>query len=198
MEKTDVILDVSARHVHLQPEDVEILFGKPDALTLRQNQDSAFAGKGQEVFNERVEIVGPKGVIKNVAILGPLRTYTQVEVSKTDARTLGVEAVIAQSGKHDGTPGIDIVGPCGRISLEKGCIVAKRHVHMSDSRAAELGHKNGDVISVEVKGTNRSLIFNDVIIETHPVPKMPTVMHLDTDEANAADVRSGHIGTIIP
>lgn len=198
MEKNEVILDVSARHVHLRPEDVEILFGKPDALTLRQNHSSAFAGKGQEVFNERVEIVGPKGSIKNVTILGPLRKYAQVEVSKTDARILGVEAVIGPSGKHDGTPGIDIVGPCGTLKLEKGCIVAMRHVHMSDARAEELGHKNGDVISVEVKGTNRSLIFNDVIIESYPVPKMPTVMHLDTDEANAADIKAGFIGAILP
>lgn len=106
MEKTDVILDVSARHVHLRPEDVRVLFGKPDALTLRQGPlHSAFAGKGQEVFNERVEIVGPKGSIKNVTILGPLRNYVQVEVSMTDTRTLGVEAVVRKSGMHDGTPG---------------------------------------------------------------------------------------------
>jgi len=197
MEKTDVILDVSARHVHIRPEDVQVLFGSPDALTLRQNHNSAFAGKGQEVFNERVEIVGPKGSIRNVTILGPLRNYVQVEVSRTDARALGVDGVIRQSGKHDGTPGVEIVGPCGSIKLEKGCIVAKRHVHMSDNLAAELGHKNGDVISVEVKGTERSLVFNDVIIESYPVPKMPTVMHLDTDEANAADVKSGSLGKLI-
>ncbi len=198
MEKTDVILDISARHIHLRPEDVEVLFGKPDALTLRQNHNSAFAGKGQEVFNERVEIVGPKGSIKNVTILGPLRNYVQVEVSKTDTRALGIEAMIRESGNHEGTPGIDIVGPCGTLKLEKGCIVARRHVHMSDNLAAELGHKKGDVVSVEVKGTGRSLVFNDVWIESYPVPKMPTVMHLDADEGNAANIKSGMIATIIP
>lgn len=198
MEKTDVILDVSARHVHLRPEDVEVLFGRPDALSLRQNHTSAFAGKGQEVFNERVELVGPKGRIRNVTILGPLRKYVQVEISATDARTLGVPAVIRLSNHHEGTPGINIVGPCGTLEIETGCIVSKRHVHMSDSKAAELGHKNGDVISVEVKNTERSLVFNDVVIESYPVPNMPTVMHLDTDEANAADIKAGLIGTIIP
>lgn len=197
MEINEVILDISARHVHIRPEDVEVLFGKPDALTQRQSHNSAFAGKGQEVFNERVEIVGPKGSIKNVTILGPLRKYQQVEISKTDARVLGVEPVIRLSGHHEGTPGVKIVGPCGELVLEKGCIVAKRHVHMSDNRAAELGHKNGDIISVEIKGTERSLIFNDVVIESYPVPKMPTVMHLDTDEANAADIKSGMIATMI-
>lgn len=198
MEITDVILDVSARHVHIRPEDVETLFGNPDALTVRPNISSAMGGSGQKVFNERVEIVGPKGSIKNVTILGPLRKYVQVEVSKTDARTLGVEAVIKQSGDHEGTPGVEIVGPCGSIKLEKGCIVARRHIHMSDNTAAALGHKNGDVVGVEVKGTGRSLVFNDVYIESYPIPSIPTVMHLDTDEGNAADIKSGFIGTIIP
>ena len=198
MAKNDVILDVSARHVHLRPEDVELLFGKPDGLTLRQNHNSAMSSSGMLVFNERVELVGPKGSIKNVTILGPLRNYVQVEVSKTDARALGVEPVIRQSGNHEGTPGIEIVGPCGTLKVEKGCIIARRHVHMSDDTAISLGHKNGDVICVEVKGTGRSLVFNDVFIESYPNPKIPTVMHLDTDEANAANINAGFIGTIIP
>lgn len=198
MEKTDVILDISARHVHIRPEDAQVLFGKPDALTLRQGPiHSAFAGKGQEVFNERVEIVGPKGSIKNVTILGPLRNYVQVEVSMTDTRKLGVEAVVRKSGMHEGTPGVTIVGPAGVLKLEKGCIVARRHVHMSDSMAAQLGHKNGDAICVEVKGTGRALIFKDVFIESYPVENMPTVMHLDTDEGNAAGISSGMIGTLV-
>lgn len=197
MEKTDVILDVSARHVHIRPEDIETLFGSA-GLTERQGHKSAMGGSGMKVFNERVEIVGPKGSIKNVTILGPLRKYVQVEVSMTDTRVLGVEPVIKQSGDHEGTPGVEIVGPCGSLKLEKGCIVARRHVHMSDDTAAALGHKNGDVIGVEVKGSGRSLIFNDVFIESYPIPKIPTVMHLDTDEANAANIKSGVIATIIP
>ncbi len=197
MEKTEVIIDVSARHVHIRPEDVEVLFGRPDALTLRQSHSSAFAGKGQEVFNERVKLVGPKGTIENVTILGPLRRYKQAEISKTDARVLGIDAVIRLSGHHEGTPGIDIVGPCGTLKLETGCIVAKRHVHMSEKLAAELGHKSGDVISVEVTGTERPLVFHEVSIEAYPVDKMPTVMHIDTDEANAADIRPGLIGKLI-
>lgn len=195
MEKTDVILDVSARHIHLRPEDVAVLFGSVEALTLRKNHINALSDNGAEVFNERVEIVGPKGSIKNVTILGPFRNYSQVEISKTDARTLGVESVVRMSGKPEGTPGIDIVGPKGTVKLERGCVVAKRHVHMNDSTAAELGLKGGDVISVEVKGTDRSLIFNEVIVKASAVPR--TVMHLDTDEANAGSVKSGMIGTII-
>lgn len=198
MEKTDVILDISARHVHLRPEDVQTLFGRPDALTLRQGPiHSAFAGMGQEVFNERVELVGPKGSIKNVTILGPLRSYAQVEVSETDTRALGIEAVVRKSGDHDGTPGISIVGPAGVLKLDRGCIVARRHVHMSDAMARQLGHKNGDAIGVEVKDTGRALIFKDVFIESCPAEEMPTVMHLDTDEGNAAGIRSGMLGTLL-
>lgn len=198
MKKDAVILDVSARHVHLRPEDVETLFGSPDGLTLRQNHQSAMGSTGMQVFNERVEVVGPKGRIKNVTILGPLRNYVQVEVSKTDARVLGVEPVIRQSGNHEGTPGIEIVGPCGTLKVEKGCIVARRHVHMSNATAEALGHKNGDIVSVEIKDTGRSLIFGDVFIESYPNPDIPTVMHLDTDEGNAANIKSGFVGTIIP
>lgn len=130
METTDVILDISARHVHIRPEDVETLFGRPDALTLREGHKSAIGG--EEVFNERVEIVGPKGSIKNVTIIGPLRNYVQAEVSMTDTRALGIEAVIKKSGDHEGTPGIEIVGPCGSLKLDRGCIVARRHVHMQE------------------------------------------------------------------
>lgn len=196
METTDVILDISARHVHIRPEDVETLFGRPDALTLREGHKSAIGG--EEVFNERVEIVGPKGGIKNVTIIGPLRNYVQAEVSMTDTRALGIEAVIKKSGDHEGTPGIEIVGPCGSLKLDRGCIVARRHVHMSNDTAAKLGVKNGDVIGVEVKDTNRPLIFKDVFVESYPDPRIPTVMHLDTDEGNAGCIKSGMIGTIIP
>lgn len=200
MEKNQVILDVSARHVHLRPEDVEVLFGKPDALTLRQNPQGVMAqvANGMEVFNERVAIVGPKGSIKNVTILGPLRNYVQVEVSKTDARMLGVDAPIRKSGNHEGSPGIEIVGPCGSLKVDKGCIVARRHIHMSIDSAAALGIKHGDAVRVEVKDTERSLTFGDVFIEAYTNDEIPVVMHLDTDEANAANIKSGYIGTILP
>lgn len=120
-----------------------------------------------------------------------------MEVSQTDTRALGIEAVVRKSGDHDGTPGVSIVGPAGVLKLEKGCIVARRHVHMSDTLARQLGHKNDDAISVEVKDTGRALIFKDVFIESYPVEKMSTVMHLDTDEGNAAGISSGMIGTLL-
>lgn len=188
-----VYVDISARHIHLRPEDIEVLFGPGVELT-RRDKDNVM-GKGVVVFNERLEIKGPKGSIKNVTILGPLRNYMQVEISATDARKLGVPAVIRDSGNHEGTPGCEIIGPHGSIVMEKGVIVAKRHIHLNDADAEEIGVKNNDLIGIKIEGTGRSLILNDVVVHTNP--RCKTTVHIDTDEANAAGMKGGMMGEIV-
>lgn len=188
-----VYVDVSARHIHLREEDVEVLFGP--GVDLSRRNKSNFMGDGVMVFNERLEIKGPKGSIKNVTILGPLRRYIQVEISATDARKLGVPAVIRDSGNHEGTPGCEIIGPYGTIVIDKGVIVARRHIHLNDADAEEIGVKNNDLIGIKIEGTGRALILNDVVVHTNP--RCKTTVHIDTDEANAAGMPGGMMGEIV-
>lgn len=189
-----VYIDASARHIHLRKQDVAQLFGDENAITPRE-QD--FHMQGQVVFMERLTLVGPKGSIENVSILGPLRNYAQVEISMTDARKLGIDAPVRMSGDHENTPGCTIVGPKGVLKIDKGVIVAKRHVHMDEDHANAIGVQHGDVLTVKVVGTGRSLVFGDVIAEVYPKVSIPTTMHIDTDEANAANIVPGTIGMII-
>lgn len=189
----EVYVDISARHVHLRPEDVETLFGPGAELTTRDQGNFM----GGTVYAERVEIQGPKGSIPRVTILGPLRKYVQVEISSTDARKLGVPAVVRESGpdNHEGTPGCKIVGPCGTLEIERGVIVAHRHIHVQPEVAAETGIKPGDVVAIRIHGTGRSLTFGDVSVSN--INAGHTAVHIDTDEANAAGMPGAMMGELI-
>lgn len=189
----NVYVDISARHIHIRPEDVETLFGPGAELTLR-GQDTFMGGT---VYAQRVEIRGPKGSIPRVTILGPLRNYIQVEISATDARKLGIPAVVRESGpaNHEGTPGCTIVGTYGSIELKQGVIVAHRHVHLTPEDGEKAGVKAGDVVSVKVSGTGRDLIFQDVTVSQ--TNSSHSSVHIDTDEANAAGMKGGMMGELI-
>ena len=185
-----VPVGVSARHVHLTQEHVEVLFGKGYQLTKKKDLMG-----GQFASNEQVTIVGLKlRAIENVRILGPVRKQTQVEISATDARTLGIKAPIRESGNVAGSAPIALVGPKGALYLKEGCIIAMRHIHMSPKDAEAAGLKNGDVVSVRADN-ERGTIFNHVVIRVNP--SFTLEMHIDTDEANAADIKQGDTVTIM-
>lgn len=175
---------VSGRHAHLSQEDVEILFGKGYQLTKK----SELMG-GQYACNETVTIVGLKlRAIENVRILGPARKKSQVEISVTDSFKLGVKAPLRESGDLDDTAPISIVGPKGAIYLEEGCIIAKRHIHMSPRDAKEAGVENGDVVSVKADN-ERGTVFNNITVRVDDSYTLE--MHIDTDEGNAARLSTG-------
>lgn len=184
MEKKEVFVDISARHIHLTREDQDVLFGKGYELEVYKE----LAGGGGFASAEQIAIVGPRSTFPKVRILGPCRKQSQVELSKTDARALGVDAPVRRSGDLEGTPGIRLVGPAGEIELEKGVIVAKRHIHIGKKQTEEWGLKTGDVVAVRVDTPDRSLIFGDTEIRVQDEEDL-ALMHIDTDEANAAGMR---------
>jgi putative phosphotransacetylase len=191
MEKEKVLVEVSARHVHITQADLETLFGAGHQLTPKK----PLSQPDQYAAEERVDLVGPKSTIKNVVILGPVRKATQVEVSLTDARTLGVDAIIRESGHIDQTKGITLVGPLGQIELPAGIIAAKRHVHLTPEAAIYYGVADKQIVSVKVVTDQRSLAFGDVVIRVSPT--FAPAMHIDTDEANAAGIVGSALGEII-
>ncbi|MBV1709934.1 MAG: phosphate propanoyltransferase, partial [Erysipelothrix sp.] len=150
---------------------------------------------GQFACEERVDLVGERGTLKNVTILGPTRPFSQVEITATEARTLGVKALIRESGLIDGTFGCTLVGPQGSVVLDKGVIVAKRHIHVTPSEAAVYGVSDKEIIMVKVTSEDRSLIFGDVVVRVSE--KFAAAMHIDTDEANAAGLSGAVFGEII-
>ena len=188
MEK--FIVEISARHIHVTKEQVAILFGEGHALTPKK----ALSQPGQFACEEKLTIVGPRGELK-ASILGPERKEAQVELSLTDARTLGVEAKIRESGDIEGTAGIKLVGPCGEIELEKGVIAAKRHIHMTPADAANYGVSNGEIVNVKVETEGRSLIFGDTVVRVRD--DFALAMHIDTDEGNAAGIKGSAMGEIV-
>lgn len=177
----NVPIEISARHVHLAKPDLEKLFGPDFKLTKLHDLSQA----GQYAANESVKLAGPKGEIENVRILGPCREQTQVEVSETDARKLGVNPPVRDSGNLGGTPGIKLIGPAGEVELDHGMILALRHIHLDPDTADQLGVKNGDRVKVDTGGV-RDMLFENVLIRVDPSFRL--VMHLDTDEANAAGI----------
>ncbi len=185
-----VPIGVSARHVHLTQADVETLFGKGYQLTKKKDLMG-----GQFASNEQVTIVGLKlRAIENVRILGPVRKASQVEISATDAVKLGIKVPVRDSGDIKGSAPIALVGPCGAIYLKEGCIVAKRHIHMSPRDAERAGVKDGDIVSVKVEN-ERATTFNNVTIRVDP--SFTLEMHIDTDEANAAKIATGMSAVIV-
>ena len=188
MEK--ILVETSARHVHLSQEDLETLFGKGATLTNKKD----LSQPGQFACVERVNLVGPKKELANVSILGPVRPKTQVEVSYTDARTLGVAAPLRESGDVAGTPGLKLVGPAGEVELTEGVMVAKRHIHMTPEDAERRGVENGEIVSVKIE-SERTAILGDVVIRVSP--KFALAMHIDTDESNAASAFGACYGEIV-
>lgn len=187
----DFLVEISARHVHVTKEHLETLFGAGYELTPKKD----LSQPGQFACEERVTVVGPKKELKGVSILGPCRPDTQVELSATDARSIGVVAPIRESGDVAGSGACKLVGPCGEVELSEGVIVAKRHIHMTPEDAAELGVKDCDIVNVKVTTDDRSLVYGDTVVRVSP--KYALAMHVDTDEANAAAIPGSCMATIV-
>jgi putative phosphotransacetylase len=185
------LVETSARHIHVTAETFATLFGK-DAV-LHNKKD--LSQPGQFACEEKVTLVGPKGEMK-VSILGPFRTADQVELSFTDARTLGLKAVpVRESGDVAGTPGLKLVGPAGEVEMGEGIIVAKRHIHMTPADAEKFGVCDKQIVDVKVESDGRTLIFGDVVVRVSP--SYALAMHIDTDESNAAFATPGMMGEIL-
>lgn len=190
MAKT-VLVETSARHVHVTKEHLEILFGEGYELTKKKD----LSQPGQFACAERVQVIGPKSSFPAVSILGPERKETQVELSASDARSIGVTAPVRESGDLEGSGGCKIVGPKGEIEIDKGVIVAKRHIHMTPADAEKYGMKDKQIVSVKLDTDGRSLIFGDVIVRVNE--NYALAMHIDTDESNAAFATGGLMGEIL-
>ena len=185
------IVETSARHIHLTDEAVEILFGKGAKLTPKKD----LSQPGQFASEQRVTVVGPKKELANVSILGPCRSADQVELSATDARSLGLNAPVRLSGDLAGSAPCKLVGPAGEVELTEGVIAAKRHLHISAAEAEKANVSNGEVIMVKISSPDRSLIFDDV--EVRIGEGCDATMHVDTDESNAAGCTPATIGELI-
>ena len=184
-----ILVETSARHLHVTEEALAALFGEGHKLTNKKD----LSQPGQFACEEKVEVVGPKGTLK-MSILGPTRPETQIELSFTDARALGITAPIRESGDVAGTPGITLRGPAGEITIDSGVIIAKRHIHITPEDAEAAGVADKEIVSVKIDSADRSTIFGDVVIRVSP--KFATAMHIDTDEANAAGI-CGQEGEIV-
>lgn len=172
-------IETSARHIHLSEADYKILFGENANINFLQE----LSQPGQYVTDARVTVKGPRSSFERVAVLGPFRKQTQVEIAVTDARKLGIPSCIRQSGDIEGTPGCTLIGPAGELELKKGVIVAKRHIHMTPVDAIRMHVHDNDNVFVIVKSFERALIYADVVVRVDPGFRL--AMHIDTDEANA-------------
>lgn len=186
----EFMVEASGRHVHLSKEHLEQLFGKGYELTIAKE----LSQPGQYAAKERIRVIGPKGEFSNVVILGPCRDFSQVELSLTDCKDIGIKGVLRESGKIEGTPGILIGVGENYIRLDKGAIVAKRHIHMTPEDAEKLNVKDNELVKVKVSG-ERPVIFDDVLIRVKSSFRLS--MHIDYDEANACGYTSGVKGSII-
>ena len=186
----EFMVEASGRHVHLSKEHLEQLFGKGYELTIAKE----LSQPGQYAAKERIRVIGPKGEFSNVVILGPCRDFSQVELSLTDCKDIGIKGVLRESGKIEGTPGILIGVGENYIQLDKGAIVAKRHIHMTPEDAEKLNVKDNELVKVKVIGES-PVIFDDVLIRVKSSFRLS--MHIDYDEANACGYTSGVKGSII-
>ena len=187
-----VLVETSARHIHLSQADLETLFGAGYELTPKKD----LSQPGQFACEERVTGVGPKKELAGVSILGPVRPETQVELSLTDARSIGLSAPVRESGDVAGSSGCKLVGPKGEVELAQGVIAAKRHIHMTPEDAEQFGVKDTQVVQVRVPSSiGRTTIFDDVVVRVSP--KYALAMHIDTDESNAAGVAPGTMADVI-
>ena len=176
-----IVIEGSGRHMHVTEADLETLFGKGHELEVKKY----LSQPGQYATNSRVDVVGPKGTIKGMSILGPCRKATQVELSFTDARTVGISCPVRESGDLAGSPGCTLIGPAGQVELSEGVIIAKRHVHMTPEDAEKIGVTDKQIVQVKVGG-ERGLIFDEVVCRVSP--DYATYMHVDYDEINAASL----------
>ena len=184
-----ILVETSARHIHLSSEALEALFGKGATLTKKKD----LSQPGQFACEEKVELVGPKSSMK-VSVLGPVRSATQVELSLTDARALGISAPVRESGDIAGTAGITLRGPAGEYIISEGVIAAKRHIHLTPDNAAEFGVSDKQIVKVKLN-TERPLIFDDVVVRVNS--NFAPAMHIDTDESNASCAFGAVDGEII-
>jgi putative phosphotransacetylase len=188
----EVLVETSARHLHVTQEVLETLFGKGYELTKKKD----LSQPGQYACAERVDVVGPKKTLAGVSILGPVRPETQVELSLTDARSIGVAAPVRESGDIAGSGACKLVGPCGEVEISEGVIAAKRHIHMTTADAERMGLTDKQIVSVQVAcGNGRDLTFGDVVVRVSD--KYALAMHIDTDESNAGCIAPNAMGTII-
>ena len=187
----EILIETSARHVHVTQETLEILFGKGAELTKKKD----LSQPGQFASEQRVTVIGPKRELANVSILGPCRGANQVELSATDARSIGVDIVVRESGDIAGTPGCTIKGPAGEVIIKEGVIVAKRHIHLTPETAEKLGVKNKDTVWVKCNTNGRAAILGDVVVRVSD--KFADAMHIDTDESNAISATPNLMGEII-
>ena len=188
-----ILVETSARHIHLTDEAVEALYGQGAELTVKKmlSQPGQFA-----TANEKITLVGPNGKTLAVSVLGPTRKANQVELSYSDARVLGLKSVpVRESGDVAGTPGLKLVGPAGEIEIEEGTIIAKRHIHMTPADAAEMDVQDKDVVCVKVLTDGRNTIFGDVVVRVNE--NFALAMHIDTDESNAGAIAPNTMGTIL-
>lgn len=185
------IVETSARHVHVTQETLEVLFGKGAELTVKK----MLSQPGQFASEQRIDVVGPKRTLANVSILGPVRPENQVELSATDARSIGVAAPIRESGDIKGSAPCKLVGPCGEVEISEGVIVAKRHIHFNPAQAEEFGVKDKDIVWVKIETDGRSAILGDVVCRVSD--KYELAMHIDTDESNAINANANTVGTIV-
>jgi propanediol utilization protein len=181
-------LEASGRHVHVTAEQARTLFGHP--LT----PERPLSQPGQYLAKERLTVIGPKGQFDNVAVLGPERKDAQVELSLTDARTLGLSVPVRPSGNVSGSPGCILLGPSGQVAISQGVIAAQRHVHMTPADAKAMGVQDSQMVKLQVY-TDRPLVFEDVLVRVSP--DFATFAHLDYDEANACGFRRGDLGRIL-
>jgi len=186
-----VLVETSARHVHVSRKDLDILFGEGYELTPKKD----LSQPGQFACEERVDVVGPKKTLAGVSILGPTRPDTQVELSLTDARAIGVAAPIRESGDIAGTGACKLVGPKGEVEITEGVIAAKRHIHMTPADAEEFGLQDKDIVSVQIDNNGRGIIFGEVVVRVSP--SYALAMHIDTDESNAAACAGAVYGEIV-
>lgn len=190
MEKT-VLIETSARHVHVTQEALETLFGQGYELTKKKD----LSQPGQYACEERVQVVGEKSSFAAVSILGPVRPANQVELSASDARSIGVKAPVRESGDISGSGACKLVGPKGEVEMSEGVIVAKRHIHMTPEDAENYGLCDKQVVSVKIDSAERSLVFGDTVVRVNPNFKL--AMHIDTDESNAVLAPAGTLGIIV-
>jgi putative phosphotransacetylase len=186
-----ILVETSARHIHLTQSDLEILCGPG----FQMEAVRPLSQPGQYVANVRLTLVGPKKNLENVVVLGPTRPASQVEVSATEARMLGINPPIRESGDIHGSSPITIIGPKGKITLPQGCIIAKRHIHMTPSDAETFGVHDKQIVAIKVKSPARTLIFADVVVRVRK--DFALAMHIDTDEANAAGLNGDTQGELL-
>lgn len=188
--KNKLPIALSNRHIHLSQEDLDILFGEGYEL----NKVKDLSQPGQYAADEKIDVVGPKRSIKGIRVLGPVRSETQIELSVSDAITLGIAPIIRNSGETEDTPGVKIVGPKGEVDIDHGAIVAARHIHMHTSDAEEFGVKDNDLVKIKVPGP-RGLIFDNVLVRVKEDYALE--MHVDIEEGNAAGVKNGDMVELI-